>query len=234
MLNNQKTSSVTTKIFSFFAHIIGALILLLGVLVLLIAVYHTLIVLIARAAPAFFLFVVPLVTLALCSEVIFSNHPVRSLLCLITVFFSTVLLYLYLGADFLAFLFLIVYVGAIAILFLFVIMLLHLQPVFEHRLKVAYMIAGPTVCIYALGLEDLLASSLGILLGNDMQYYPNIGTNETLVWFVNYRFLDILVFSNFLYTYHCFLFFVSSLLLLTAMLGAIILATSATDTEIKK
>ena len=37
------------------------------------------------------------------------------------------------------------------------------------------------------------------------------------------------MFSDLLYTYHCFLFFVAGLLLLTAMLGAIILATSATD-----
>jgi hypothetical protein len=37
------------------------------------------------------------------------------------------------------------------------------------------------------------------------------------------------MFSDLLYTYHCFLFFAAGLLLLTAMLGAIVLATSATD-----
>jgi NADH:ubiquinone oxidoreductase subunit 6 (subunit J) len=40
-----------------------------------------------------------------------------------------------------------------------------------------------------------------------------------------------MVFSENLYTYHAVLFVMAGTLLLTAMLGAIILATSATDHE---
>lgn len=108
-------------------HVVGALFTLLSVVVLLISVYHTLIFLIAKALTPLFLTVIPTVTLALCGGVIFIKQPVHNLLCLISIFFTTILLFLYAGAEFLAFLFLIVYVGAIAILFLFVIMLLNLK-----------------------------------------------------------------------------------------------------------
>jgi NADH-quinone oxidoreductase subunit J len=80
--------------------------------------------------------VLPTVVIGLSLGVIFLKQPVHNLLCLITVFFSAASLYLYAGAEFLAFLFLIVYVGAIAILFLFVIMLLHLKPVFAGALMI--------------------------------------------------------------------------------------------------
>lgn len=42
--------------------------------------------------------------------------------------------------------------------------------------------------------------------------------------------MDILVFGDLLYTYYSFLFMLIALLLLTAMLGAIVLASSTTRT----
>jgi NADH-quinone oxidoreductase subunit J len=87
------------------------------------------------------------------------------LLCLITVFFTTTLLYLYAGAEFLAFLFLIVYVGAIAILFLFVIMLLHLKELTAApRPLTALTIAtlGLSAGAVIIGTEDLVASEMSV------------------------------------------------------------------------
>ena len=107
--------------------LLGLLVILAGVAVVLITVYHTVITLIGFALTPLFLFVLPPLTLSLAFGVVFFKQPVHNLLCLIGVFFTTVLLYIYVGAEFLAFLFLIVYVGAIAILFLFVIMLLNLK-----------------------------------------------------------------------------------------------------------
>lgn len=78
----------------------------------------------------------PSVTAVAAIAVVYLAHPVHNLLSLIAVFFSVVILYLYAGAEFLAFTFLIVYVGAIAILFLFVIMLLNVKELTaapEHR-----------------------------------------------------------------------------------------------------
>lgn len=115
------------KIFLITVNLVGALIALLGIGVLLIGVLHGVIALVANAGSPIFLYVLPTVTLGLSAGVVFLKQPVHSLLCLISVFFSAAILYLFVGAEFLAFLFLIVYVGAIAILFLFVIMLLQLK-----------------------------------------------------------------------------------------------------------
>lgn len=46
--------------------------------------------------------------------------------------------------------------------------------------------------------------------------------------------MDILVFGDLLYTYYSYLFMLIALLLLTAMLGAIVLATSTTETGSKE
>lgn len=89
--------------------------------------YHGLIYGIAYALPKFFALFVPTLTLRLGAGVICLIHPVHALLCLIAIFFNTVLLYLASEAEFLALVFLIVYVGAIAILFLFVIRLLNVK-----------------------------------------------------------------------------------------------------------
>jgi NADH-quinone oxidoreductase subunit J len=178
------------------------------------------------------------VTLASAAGIIFLKQPVHSLLCLITVFFATVLLYVYTGAEFLAFLFLIVYVGAIAILFLFVIMLLNLKELTTAPTIVttgAAAIFFPSVIITCIGIDDTLSYALTLFfVATDIFVFKREATSvDALIWYVNNRFSDILTFSSLLYTYHCFLFFLAGLLLLTAMLGAIILATSATDSDEK-
>ena len=70
------------------------------------------------------------------------------------------ILYLYTGAEFLAFLFLIVYVGAIAILFLFVIMLLHIKkpeaPKMPRTITPFFILVFGT-CV---GIDDAVSYSL--------------------------------------------------------------------------
>lgn len=195
--------------------------------------YHAVVYVVACAVGPAFLFALPTVTLILCSGVALLKHPVHSLMCLISVFFSTVVLYLFLGAEFLAFLFLIVYVGAIAILFLFVVMLLQLKvaassPILVGPARTKFMAASALAAI--LGLTDVLSSTITTFLAvsGTVTFQTVATTTEGLVHFVNNKFADILLFSDLLYTYHCILFFISGLLLLTAMLGAIILATNAT------
>lgn len=100
------------------------LVLLTAVLV---GLYQALVYGIAYTLPKLFSLVIPTLTLGLGLGVIFLVHPVHALLCLIAIFFNTVLLYLASEAEFLALVFLIVYVGAIAILFLFVIRLLNVK-----------------------------------------------------------------------------------------------------------
>lgn len=60
--------------------------------------------------------------------VVWHPHPVKSALALIVTFFSMGGLYLLLQAEFIALMQVLVYAGAVMVLFLFVIMLLNLQP----------------------------------------------------------------------------------------------------------
>jgi NADH-quinone oxidoreductase subunit J len=157
---------------------------------------------------------------------------VHSLLSLITVFFITTLLYIYAGAEFLAFLFLIVYVGAIAILFLFVIILLQIKDTLTETNVTntgTVLISLPVAVVVVIGLEDFIIQSF-----TETFIYNNVQTNtegvnvvEALTYYVNYKFADILLFSTLLYTEYSFLLFLAALLLLTAIIGAIVLAISA-------
>lgn len=154
--------------------VIFLILTLLIVVSILIGVYHASIVMIAYSLAPVFTIVLPAATILLCGGVIFLSHPVHNLLCLISVFFSTVALYLHVGAEFLAFLFLIVYVGAIAILFLFVIMLLQLKVVAAAPAPFASLrakVLGATAFIAILGLIDTLSTSL-----SEFFAISNVGT----------------------------------------------------------
>ena len=182
---------------------------------------------------------VPTATVFFAVGVIFLKDAVHNLLCLIAVFFNVVLFYLYVGAEFLAFLFLIVYVGAIAILFLFVIMLLHLKGV---KANAPFLTTGfilsliPIYVTTVIGTEDFISYAMSTFLTCHDTFYASVDatTLESLTYYISSRHTDILIFSDLLYTKYAALFYFSALLLLTAMLGAIILATSATDANEKR
>lgn len=166
--------NIRTNLLGIVSSVIFIILTLLIVVSILIGVYHASIVLIAYSLAPVFTILIPTATILLCGGVIFLAHPVHNLLCLICVFFSTVALYLHIGAQFLAFLFLIVYVGAIAILFLFVIMLLQLKVVAASSAPFASLRAkflGTTAFIVVFGLIDTLSTSL-----SEFFTISNVGT----------------------------------------------------------
>ena len=96
--------------------------------------------------------------------VISALNSVHSVLWLIMAFTSAVVLFIYLGVDYIALIFLIVYVGAIAIIFLFVIMMLNLTDLKGILDMSNYMPAGfligvvgffEVLVFFNLGLSDL-------------------------------------------------------------------------------
>jgi NADH-quinone oxidoreductase subunit J len=211
--------------------------LFLAVAVAFIGLYHTAIYVIAYSLPALFALFIPALTVVLSVGVIFSSNPVNCLLCLITVFFDTVLLYLSVGAEFLALVFLIVYVGAISILFLFVIMLLNVKELAAAPRRIFAFTQVLALFTGAPFLISFVASTsyyLSFFIAGSNLMATEVVSSSTLA-LTNYSgrtFMDILVFTELLYGYYSYLFIITSLLLLTAMLGAIILATAATDTEV--
>ena len=176
---------------------------------------------------------IPTIALAVAVGVIFFSHPVHNLLSLIFVFFISCGLLILVGAEFAAFLFLIVYVGAIMILFLFVIMLLNLNKIISLEQAVlpdsAFLITS-TSLIILFSFEAAISSAIHtFFVSTEIVSTLDISSANSLKWFVNNRFQDILTFSAYLYTRDVYLFYLTTLLLLTSMLGSITLAMSAVE-----
>lgn len=149
--------------------------------------------------------------------VVFSKNPVYSVLYLIITFFTIAGHYVLLNAQFLAVVHVIVYAGAIMVLFLYVIMLLNLNKESEPHKSTLLKIAA-TICA---GL--LLVVLVGSLRGTEHMTVPRgIGSDIGLV-----ENLGKVMFNEFLLPFE-----ITSVLLLTAMVGAVMLGKSekANDT----
>lgn len=141
--------------------------------------------------------------------VIFSKNPVYSVLYLIVAFFTLTIHYILLNAQFLAVVNFIVYMGAIMVLFLFVLMLLNLnedsEPMKSNLIKIAGAVAGMCLLVTLVGSFRALGDSNPLILKN-----PEIGLVENL---------GKVLFNEFLLPFE-----ISSILLLSAMVGAVLLA----------
>ncbi len=140
--------------------------------------------------------------------VVFSKNPVHSVLYLVLTFFAIAGHYILLNAQFLAVVHIVVYAGAIMVLFLFVIMLLNLnhdtEPQKNVYLKGAAVVAG--------GL--LLMVLIGSLKGAEtLAMHQPVNTEIGLV-----KNLGSVLFGEFLFPFE-----ISSVLLLAAMVGAVMI-----------
>lgn len=142
--------------------------------------------------------------------VIFSKNPVHSVLYLIITFFTFTVHYILLNAQFLAIVNFIVYMGAIMVLFLFVIMLLNLnkdtEPMHSLVVKIIGVIAGGCLALTLIGaLKATLSYKVPVIVTkSDLGLVKNLGK---------------VLFNEFLLPFE-----LSSVLLLSAMVGAILLA----------
>jgi len=145
------------------------------------------------------------------------KHPINSALSLIVVMGSLALLYLLLGAEFVAAVQIIVYAGAVMVLFVFVIMLLNAgeEEVLPHTSRVAIMLGVPSLIV---GLA-ISVWVIGRFAGLDR---ISIGGPEILSGteaFGNPQAIARLLFRDFLLPFE-----VTSILILIAILGAVVLA----------
>jgi NADH-quinone oxidoreductase subunit J len=140
--------------------------------------------------------------------VVFSKNPVYSVLYLIITFFAIAGHYVLLNAQFLAAVHVIVYAGAIMVLFLYVIMLLNLNQETEPH-KSNFLKFAATICA---GL--LLIVFVGSLRGTEMLAQQNAGPKDIGV----VESLGKVLFTDFLLPFE-----ISSVLLLAAMVGAVML-----------
>lgn len=140
--------------------------------------------------------------------VVFSKSPVYSVLYLIMTFFCIAGHYILLNAQFLAAVHVIVYAGAIMVLFLYVIMLLNLNEEAEPHKSTLLKITA-TICA---GL--LMIVLIGSLRGTD-QMIQQPATDSNIGFVKN---LGKVMFTEFLLPFE-----ITSVLLLAAMVGAVML-----------
>lgn len=142
--------------------------------------------------------------------VVSAKSPINSVIALIVCFLSIAGHYILLNAQFLAMVHIIVYTGAIMVLFLFVIMLLNLNRTSEPQKKLGTRIAA--VVSGGLFLLTLLAA-----VRHGIHIAPAVAEFDPGVGLV--RRVGLSLFNEFLLPFE-----VSSVLFLSAMVGALMLA----------
>ena len=155
------------------------------------------------------------VTVAAALMVTLSRNPVHSVLWLILTFLSAAGLFVLLGAEFVAMLLIIVYVGAVAVLFLFVVMMLDVDFAELKGEMAKYMPIGLLVAVILL---IQLAFGLGAWVSAEGAMGLHQAPTPDADKIDNTRALGLLLYDKYLY-----LFQLSGLILLVAMIGAIVL-----------
>ena len=136
------------------------------------------------------------------------RHPINSALSLIVVMGSLALLYLLLGAEFVAAVQVIVYAGAIMVLFVFVIMLLNVgeeEQALSSRNRLALLLGIPGVIAVA-----------GLIVWTLLHSHGSISITE---YHTTTKQLAASLFTDFLLPFE-----ITSVLLLIAIMGAVITA----------
>ena len=147
--------------------------------------------------------------------VITAKNPVHSILYLILTFSTFTIHYILMNAQFLAIVNFIVYMGAILVLFLYTLMLMNLnkdsEPFKSNLVKVAAYVGGACFLITIISSLKAFNTSQLVILKD-----PNLGLVKNL--------------GKILFNEYLLPFEVSSILLLSAMVGAVLLATKESKT----
>ena len=144
-------------------------------------------------------------------NVVVQTHPISSAVSLIGVMGSLAILYLLLGAEFIAAAQVIVYAGAVMVLFLFVIMLLDLKTEERRRLK---GVMAKLLFVIGLGaVSAITAAFFKSLSASGLKTQPESTLDGTTFD------LGKLLFTNYLLPFE-----IVSILLLVAIVGVILLS----------
>jgi NADH-quinone oxidoreductase subunit J len=148
-------------------------------------------------------------------NVVVQTHPISSAISLIGVMGSLAILYLLLGAEFIAAAQVIVYAGAVMVLFVFVIMLLNAGVEVKHGRSFMVQLLGVPLLIAFLGLVSWVVERL----------YPQ-GTG---VHFGGFKGGSAQAIGRALFTSYLLPFEITSILVLIAIVGAIVLGRKEMD-----
>ena len=146
--------------------------------------------------------------------VISARNPVHSVLFLILSFVNASGLFVLLGAEFLAMILVVVYVGAVAVLFLFVVMMLDINFVKLREGFLQYLPFGALLGIVLIIELGILFLTKSFSKNSLNKFVPSPQINEI----ENTKLI-----GQVLYTDYFYLFQISGLILLVAMIGSITL-----------
>lgn len=153
-------------------------------------------------------------------NLLIQRHPINSALSLVVVMGALAVEYLLLGAEFVAAVQVIVYAGAVMVLFVFVIMLLNAGE--EEETKGSHVAA-------LLGIPGMLAVTVlvcwGLLRSDEGKVALGVTPDATQA-FGNPTSIAQLLFHNFLLPFE-----VTSILVLIAIMGAVVLAARPESIE---
>lgn len=169
-------------------------------------------------------YVLPTLLIILSIAVILFNNPIYSLLSLISVFFTMVIFLISIKVEFLAMIFLIIYIGAISILFLFVIMMFNLKNLNTEPTPTSFYFSSYFYIFFILPKFYFIVCNH---IENHINNFDFLIMDKPVACF--YLLLDrqeIIDFGFYLYTAFSPLFILIGFILLTAMVGAIVLALS--------
>jgi NADH-quinone oxidoreductase subunit J len=162
--------------------------------------------------PFLMFFVCAALAVAGAITLIFAHEPIHSALALILVMMALAVLYLLLGAPFIAAVQIIVYAGAIMVLFVFVIMLLNAGV--EERTdfsKIAKFAGVPLGIFLLLEIAHIMSRShAGLSVANSAS-----GNGQAASTYA----LSLMLFQQYLFPFEA-----TSILILIAILGALVLA----------
>jgi NADH-quinone oxidoreductase subunit J len=149
--------------------------------------------------------------------VVSQKNPVYSVLSLILSFFGLAGLYVLLEAPFVAVVQIIIYAGAIMVLFLFTVMLLNVPREDAAEWDRSHPLYRPMAVRLGGALAVLLALELGWALSRTVGLSVGVGDDTQAVSSVEA--LGVVLFTDYMFAFE-----VTSILIIAAMVGAVVLA----------
>ncbi len=171
-----------------------------------------------------FLDIISLLAIISGALVITSKNPIVSVLFLIGLFFSIAGYLIMLGLSFIGFSYLLVYVGAVSILFLFILMLINVRisellSNTNKSIPLAILIIISIICVVNSILPFYVTSFNSYIFDNDVIYFAT-----SKLWDGNLAETShITSIGNIMYTTYSIWLILTSIILLLAMVGAIVI-----------
>lgn len=169
--------------------------------------------------------------------VIVSKNPIVSVLFLIGLFLSIASYLMILGISFIGLSYLLVYVGAVSILFLFILMLINVRVselVTDNYNSIPLSII--TIIVFSIVFDNKIPSASSSILENDINFINslNVFIDKETTYHISFatsnnwdsalgQISHITSIGNILYTSYPMLLLVTSIILLLAMVGAIVI-----------